>query len=142
MENKNVKISGGGVLLSDWKCLEQDIEGICNPNLLINTDFTHPVNQRGQNNYETQWSYGIDMWCNAENTKHYVRDGYLEVCYGEGATASAIDQGVEGEIKPGTIVTASVKLYGDEQIKSGTFEVNETYADIEVYDSIYVAVMK
>ena len=34
-----------------------------NPNLLINSDFRNPVNQRGQTNYNvTTWEYTIDRW--------------------------------------------------------------------------------
>lgn len=34
---------------------------MCNPNLLINTDFRNPVNQRGQSSWNTD-EYHIDMW--------------------------------------------------------------------------------
>ena len=34
----------------------------CNPNLLINWDFTDPINQRGQSVYTTANGYTIDMW--------------------------------------------------------------------------------
>ena len=40
---------------------------MCNPNLLINTDFRNPVNQRGQTSY-TGVGYGIDMWKVSDDT--------------------------------------------------------------------------
>jgi hypothetical protein len=41
-----------------------------NPNLLINSDFRNPINQRGKTSYKNDkdwsWCYGIDRWaCNA-----------------------------------------------------------------------------
>lgn len=44
---------------------------MCNPNLLINTDFRNPVNQRGQDSY-TGVGYGIDMWKVSDDTEAIV----------------------------------------------------------------------
>lgn len=41
--------------------LTEYMKSMCNPNLLINADFTNPVNQRGKSNYNS-YGYTIDMW--------------------------------------------------------------------------------
>lgn len=43
--------------------IEDGIIAAQNPrNLLDNSDFTNPVNQRGQTNYQTPWGMTIDRW--------------------------------------------------------------------------------
>lgn len=54
----------GGVF-SEWYHLTEHTDSMCNDNVLINTDFTHPVNQHGQMEYATLGNrrvYTIDMW--------------------------------------------------------------------------------
>ena len=63
--------SSGGVTLTNWNCLTERVESMCNPNLLINTDFRNPVNQRGQDSY-TGVGYGIDMWKVSDDTEAIV----------------------------------------------------------------------
>lgn len=48
-------------------------------NLLDNSDFTNPVNQRGQTSY-TGYAYKIDRWFSSFSTcKLDIRDGYIEI---------------------------------------------------------------
>ena len=53
---------------------------LCNDNLLINSDFRNPVNQRGKTSYTLGivWTYAIDRWCGFYN-KVSVEDGYIKI---------------------------------------------------------------
>ena len=80
-------------------------------NLLDNSDFTNPVNQRGATSYSTQWAYTIDRW--------YLPGSTVPVTVGEGYVSfSAADQFTGKAIKDG-YYTAVVKLL-DGHIFSGS----------------------
>ncbi len=50
-----------------------------NENLLVNTNFLHPVNQRGQSSYSTANKYGCDRWRLTSNSTVSVGDTGLVV---------------------------------------------------------------
>ena len=80
-------------------------------NLLDNSDFTNPVNQRGATSYSTQWAYTIDRW--------YLPGSTVPVTVGEGYVSfSAADQFTGKAIKDG-YYTAVIKLL-DGHIFSGS----------------------
>lgn len=54
---------------------------MCNPNLLINTDFRNPVNQRGKSSYilgSTKYEYCLDM-CAGGNLTVTIHNGYVNL---------------------------------------------------------------
>lgn len=59
--------------------------GVVVRNLLDNSDFTNPVNQRGNSYYSGNWTYSIDRWIvvtdNAEGESIWVDDGYINMPY-------------------------------------------------------------
>lgn len=64
---KKIRTSAGDLPI-DYNALA-NLPTISNPNLLINSDFRNPVNQRGQTSYigGEQKYYTIDRWCMGEN---------------------------------------------------------------------------
>lgn len=56
-------------------------------NLLDNSDFRNPINQRGQTSYDGSWLYGIDRWIvETDNPQSlgniiWVDDGYVNMFY-------------------------------------------------------------
>ena len=80
-------------------------------NLLDNSDFTNPVNQRGSTSYSTQWTYTIDRWYLPGSTVPVtVGEGYVSFC--------TADQFISKEIKDG-YYTAAIKLL-DGRVFSGS----------------------
>lgn len=70
-----------GDLQIDYNALA-NLPTISNPNLLINSDFRNPINQRGKTIYEGQTTkiYTVDKWClNTSSVDRMVKilDGYL-----------------------------------------------------------------
>ena len=72
------EIPAGGVTLNDWNRLTERVESMCNPNLLINTDFRNPVNQRGQSEY-VEGGYCIDMWDNVGGNYVYLTENGIRI---------------------------------------------------------------
>lgn len=80
-------------------------------NLLDNSDFRNPVNQRGATSYSTQWTYTIDRWYLPGSTVPVtVGGGYVSFC--------TADQFIGKEIKDG-YYTAAIKLL-DGRVFSGS----------------------
>ena len=80
-------------------------------NLLDDSDFTNPVNQRGATSYSTQWTYTIDRWYLPGSTVPVtVGEGYVSFC--------TADQFIGKEIKDG-YYTAAIKLL-DGRVFSGS----------------------
>lgn len=81
---------------------------MCNPNLLINTDFRNPVNQRGQSSYSGN-GYGIDCWSIQHETAilSLLPDG---ITIQGGAVANAIENSIQN--LTGKMLTLSV-LFSD-----------------------------
>jgi hypothetical protein len=59
---KKIRTSHGDLQI-DYEALA-NLPMIINPNLLINSDFRNPINQRGKTTYATalDWTYSIDRW--------------------------------------------------------------------------------
>lgn len=110
-----------------------------NPNLLINSDFRNPINQRGQitysNNNDWAWCYGIDRWaCNASlnsctltvndasititnngNSSMHFRQLFEQV-YDEGLYTATINI---------VAVTGNVVVHFDDGVKSSALAVGK-----------------
>ena len=77
-------------------------QGMAAHNLLDNSDFTNPVNQRGQTSYSSQWAYIIDRW--------YLPGSTVPVTVGEGYVSfNVADQFIGKSITNG-YYTLAVKL--------------------------------
>ena len=75
---KKIRTNSGDLQI-DYNALA-NLPTISNPNLLINSDFRHPVNQRLQTSYTfngTGVSYTIDRWCMNYHSTLIVNDGYV-----------------------------------------------------------------
>lgn len=57
-----------------------------NPNLLINSDFRNPVNQRGKTSYTGSGVYSIDRWYLVNSSTLTVLDGSIKFEQSSGAT--------------------------------------------------------
>lgn len=90
-------------------------------NLLDNSDFTNPVNQRGATSY-TGAKYGIDRWVSEGGAGVVsIEDGSVNMKSSNGS-AAYITQFIEaGKIKSGKIYTVACQLTdGSVWLKSGT----------------------
>lgn len=96
---------------------------ISNPNLLINSDFRNPINQRNATSYayrsdNTSKVYGIDRWwLNGVNTMMTVQKQYLAVYLPSGCD---FGQALELSYISYDNMTVSVKFYNDPVVKSAT----------------------
>lgn len=92
-----------------------------NNNLLINSDFKNPINQRNATSYTYSGSkkvYGIDRWwVNGSGAKMTVNSGYLTVYLPSGCD---FGQAIELNYKSYENMTVSVKLQGDSVVKTAT----------------------
>lgn len=70
--------------------------GLYNPNILINSDFSYPVNQRGENEYDmsAKVGYTIDRWI-AEKATVSVENQYMRISMTAGSDISKFYQFVE-----------------------------------------------
>ena len=90
-------------------------------NLLDNSDFTNPVNQRGVTT-TTGKVYGIDRWVgNGDNTVMTITDGGITV------TGSYLAQGLEFPYTEKTLTIAAKSKNGDIAIASCTVPVATIY---------------
>lgn len=90
-------------------------------NLLDNSDFRNPVNQRGQTSYETPWNMTIDRW-------------YLSSYDDSNATLTLTNDGIV--VKPGT----SGKVAIAQRILSKELRTDKTYtAFLKTSDGTYIS---
>lgn len=88
---------------------------LSNPNLLINSDFRNPVNQRAQTSYSgasTSTTYTIDRWYIGKydtTATLYVRDGYIEWTNSDTTYARYLSQLLE-RVLPNDYYTLSVNV--------------------------------
>lgn len=101
-----------------------------NNNLLINSNFANPVNQRGKTTIETGTAgYWIDRWEKFENLKVSLNKGYVELTRGAAGEHVTLIQVVEEPLL-GKTVTFSVKPYGIDDVVSVTATIPTSYADV------------
>lgn len=75
-------------------------------NLLDNSDFTNPVNQRGQNSY-TATEYSIDRWKKmSNNTTLSVEDGFIRITSTATSGRQAVQQQLPNNYAGKTLTTA------------------------------------
>jgi hypothetical protein len=84
--------------------------GAINPNLLINGDFRHPVNQRAKTSYSGAWSYSIDRWWRADGQLD-VNDGHVTFTGDTTNSYKNLEQYLEfGASLSGKTVTVSAEI--------------------------------
>lgn len=89
-------------------------------NLLDNSDFTNPVNQRGQTSYQTPWGVTIDRW-------------YLSSYAENNATLTLTTNGVV--ITPGISGIAAIA----QRLPSENLHANKTYTALaQILDGTYI----
>lgn len=105
-------------------------------NLLDNSDFTNPVNQRGASSY-TGSKYGIDRWISRSGyCTVTVEEDYVNIKSTDGTTAAYVLQFIEtGKIKSGKKYTAACQLK-DGSIHTVTAEAIVSMDEVVKY--IYV----
>lgn len=106
---------------------------MCNDNILINTDFTHPVNQHGQMEY-TGYGYTIDMW-QSEGPTVKIEDGCIAIS-GEGSVVQKTELYLIKSLL-GKTVTLSI-MTDDYIIHTVTFDMptttgTNTFASPSIY---------
>ena len=122
------QIPVGGVTLTNWNRLTERVESMCNPNLLINTDFRNPVNQRGQSEYSVNTGdiRTIDCWTLQGNfsSATLVVDTGMVIFKSTGGN-QGIKQNIEKEkMQVGEYYTIS--LFVDGVILSDSFKFDGT----------------
>ncbi len=121
---------------TDWeqlvtlKELEDMRERMSNPNLLINSNFKNPINQRGKSIYDSLDQYTIDRWYKQNGTV-FVRNGYIEL-YRTGHENSFCQFVELDEVEQTftfSVCTAENKIYSNTQYIK---DVDNTYSYTEV----------
>ena len=81
-------------------------------NLLDNSDFTHPVNQRGQVSYTNSnasaMTFSVDRWKGVNGT-WTVKSGYVNFTTAKNATYKRLMQIINGTFKAGKIYTIAMR---------------------------------
>ena len=93
----------------DTMATKEQVSSLSNPNLLINSDFRNPINQRSQSQYSSapEWTYSIDRWKFIGDLTVKLESGYLALTNNE--NTSWFMQEFEYEMPKGNyIVTAKV----------------------------------
>ena len=114
-----------GKIKKRFSVVNKLVNGAVYPNLLDNSDFTNPVNQRGEANYNQQWRYCIDRWV---LVGEYDVDTHNLVFQADkaierfGLTLCYMRQGIVG-LNIGDIVTLSVSVGGTVYSQTITLEV-------------------
>lgn len=90
---------------------------MCNPNLLINTDFRNPVNQRGQSSWNTD-EYHIDMWVFDEANWSLTSEGIRVTEIPEWWTSMYQKLELDGAFFNGKTITISAVIKTESQPKS------------------------
>ena len=121
--------------------LDNKIAQISNPNLLINSDFRNPINQRGQTSYTypsqgQQKMYTIDRWYLSPRPGETltVNDGCITLTAGSSASVTAIYQRFE-KLEFGTY-TLTTKING--KVYSVTLNCNGEYVDKTWDDGVFI----
>lgn len=78
------------------------MQGRAAHNLLDNSDFRNPVNQRGATSYSSQWAYSIDRW--------YLPGSTVPVTVGEGYVSFNVSDQFIGKAITNGYYTLAVKL--------------------------------
>lgn len=104
-----------------------NIKNLCNPDILINSNFKNSINQRGQTEYTVRNGYTIDRWKfnDGWNNKLVIKSGYI--------TFSSVNEDLYKSLYQ------LIENYSDYAGKTVTFSAKVktlcSYAGIEIEDS-------
>lgn len=102
-------------------------DNIVSNNLLINSNFANPVNQRGKRSLGTGVNgYWIDRWEKYANISTAIKDGYIEITRGSQTSNISLVQTLEENLL-GKTVTFSVKLFEKDNVISVTATIPKIY---------------
>lgn len=113
-----------GIFESLWPIVAPGIPP--NPNLLHNSDFRNPVNQRGASGAISLGSYFYDRWIRNSGTVT-VNAGYLTL-----ASGAVVEQRIEGNLLAGLVCTVSFEVGGTIYHGSGAFPASNGTVSVEV----------
>lgn len=112
--------------------IKVDVTNFGNQNLLINSGFISPINQRGQTTYTVGDTniYTIDRWLISNNSKLEIKSGFIRQSLNLAQKIIAIQQNVEmpKDIVPDTM-TLSVKMRASVKSKFQVYDTNR-YFDV------------
>lgn len=94
-------------------------------NLLDNSNFKNPVNQRGKAEYHGTTGYTIDRWRVPTKTKVEVLDSYIRLTCTTESTANGFTQYFGAPLSPGTVLTAAM-MENDGTLHVGAITVPES----------------
>ena len=109
---------------TEWASLPWLNGDVTNPNILHNSDFRNPVNQRGVSGTISSAGYFYDRWL-LNSGSVTVAAGYLTM-----ASGAVIEQRIEGLDLAGETVTVSVKVGTSYISGSGTFPTSAGTASV------------
>ena len=101
---------------------------ISNPNLLINSNFGNPVNQRGQTSYTGNSIYTIDRWVISNNETLSLKDGYVRVSLNTAQPYLLLQQKVDipKNSLPGSM-TLSFMIRASKKSKMQLYDTNKYF---------------
>lgn len=88
--------------------LNRLVQGHTPRNLLDNSDFTNPVNQRGKTAYSETGGYTIDRWKTASKLTLAVQDASVKLTCTSTSSANGVTQYLENPPAVGTVVTLAM----------------------------------
>ena len=101
---------------------------ISNPNMLINSDFRHPVNQRGASSYTGNSIYTIDRWMISNNETLTVEDGYVRFKHDKAQSYLLLQQKVEmDKTSVPDVMTLSFKARSSQKSKMEIYDTKRYY---------------
>ena len=124
----NTSVSNAKTTLTDY--VNSGLKKAAPHNLLDNSDFRNPVNQRGKTSYSGDQIYTIDRWnINGSVSAITVNDGYITIATRSGSNGF-FRQYVDSNLLFGKTLTLAVKVKdGDLHIISGTYPSSNPTAE-------------
>lgn len=128
-------LAGGGTAKDSEKLGGKEPKYYIQPrNLLDNSDFTNPVNQRGETSY-TGSAYSIDRWKTSSNVTLTVGDGFITLKNASTAGRYSVNQYIEDgfdKLAGKTITVAVCNTNGEIACASGTIPSEIPTANTDV----------
>ena len=111
-------------------------------NLLDNSDFRNPVNQRGLTSVTpgTDKTYFIDRWCAARTKVSVTADGVMVAWDGKNDTVGYIQQKLSGNWNAGDTYTVAAKIDGGVVCGSFALPTNGAKVTVQQYSGVAITV--
>lgn len=99
-----------------------------NPNLLINSDFRNPINQRGATSYTGNSIYTIDRWIISANETLTIEDGYVRFKLNTAQPYLLLQQKVEiPKVQVPEFMTLSCKVRASQKAKMQIYDTDRYF---------------